>query len=1645
MAIQLNPLGRFTTGIFDEGAAEIVAHDPNSQRLFVVNSNSATVDILDIADPSNPTRTAAIDVSAFGAGVNSVDVYEGIVATAVENQDPQAPGSVVFFDTDGNVLNSVTVGSLPDMVTFTPDGNKVLVANEGEPSDDYTNDPEGSVSIIDVSNGVDNLTQGNVATASFAPFNGKAEALRNRGVRIFGPNASVAQDLEPEYIAPTADSSRAYISLQENNAMAVVDLNTATVLDVLPFGVKEHLRGDTLLSQFDVTNLPPLGTTADGETFQLGGLSGLSFSGVNPETGNFQFWTVPDRGPDAGTQDVDGDGEEERLFLLPDYQPRVVQLELNPSSGQVNVVGQIPLTKSDGNTPITGLPNLPGVDEQPFQQVGDSFQELPFDPLGADLEGIVRGPGGDFWMVDEYRPSIYQFGPDGVLKNRFVPEGTDPNGQGTFGSETLPEVYGSRRANRGFEAVSFDSDDGILYAFIQTPLENPNREASDNSQVIRMLGIDPATGEPVAEHVYLLEKPEFSEGNVDKIGDAVYAGDGKFFVVERDSGTNFTSRKPIYQIDTEGATNLLTDPISPIPGLTLEQHTPDQLQQAGIQPVSKTEVLNLPSAGYLPSDKPEGLAIVPDGADASTLAILNDNDFAQNPDTAAIRMGILNSKFLEGNQLDASNEDGEINLQNHPIFGMYQPDAIDTFEVNGETFVIGANEGDARDYDTFSEETSVADLNLDPEAFPNAETLQQPENLGALTVTNANGDVDGDGDYDQIFSFGGRSFAIWDEYGNLIFDSSDDLARITASSFPDFFNSDNDENTFDSRSDDKGAEPEALTTGVIGDRTYAFVGLERIGGIVVYDITNPAVPEPIQYINPRDFSGDPEAGTAGDLGPEGMKFIAADESPIDKPLLAVGNEVSGSTTVYEINPAPAASLQILHASDLEGGVDAIEDAPNFAAVVEGLEADAASKGIPSITVSAGDNYIPGPFFSAAGDDSLESTFQNLLGNPNAEPAPGRADITAMNIIGFDASAFGNHEFDNSTSAVEDIITADVEDSDEDGTLDTAAWLGADFPYLSANLNFSNDGLSGVTSDLILPSTEFNSPLSNLEAAAAAPKIAPATIIERGGHQFGVVGATTPLVESISSPGDVDVKGAESNNMAALAAVLQPTINQLEDQGVNKIITVTHLQQFQLEEQLMPLLQGVDIAIAGGSDTISADESDRLRSGDEADVPYPVITQNADGEPVAIVSTDGEYSYVGRLVADFDANGVLIPESITPEESGAFATDTQGVTDVWNSVAPGQDPFAPGTKGAQVRTLTDAVEGVVTAKDQQVFGETTVFLDGRRSQVRTEETNLGNLTADANLFVAQQADPAVQISLKNGGGIRAPIGEVIGDAGQTVPPQANPVSGKEEGEISQLDIENSLRFNNDLSLLTVTAEELKQVIENGVSETAPGVTPGRFPQVSGMVFSFDPSQPAGSRVQSLAVLNPDGTVSDAVVQNGEVVGDPSRTFRMVTLGFLADGGDSYPFPDFANTDRVDLETAEQEALAQYLQEIGTFTNAETAPAEDTRIQNLSVRGDTIFDAGFVARSGEDVDLALPDLVGDDATAEDLNAVGSSEDFSDPIVDMSSNSELQVMASRFESIFGAPATSVSGSDLDPLAADGSSATLLDSDLNEAGALL
>jgi Ca2+-binding RTX toxin-like protein len=469
-------------------------------------------------------------------------------------------------------------------------------------------------------------------------------------------------------------------------------------------------------------------------------------------------------------------------------------------------------------------------------------------------------------------------------------------------------------------------------------------------------------------------------------------------------------------------------------------------------------------------------------------------------------------------------------------------------------------------------------------------------------------------------------------------------------------------------------------------------------------------------------------------------------------------------------------------------------------------------------------------------------------------------------------------------------------------------------------------------------------------------------------------------------------------MPALADVLQPAIDAVLAQGVNKVVLLSHLQQIDLETELAGLLTGVDVIVAGGSDTILANPDDVLQPGDVAADSYPRLASSDSDEPVAIVSTDGEYSYVGRLVVDFDATGVLVAPDGTPLESwteldaglnGPVLTTPESAAAVWG----GGDPFAPGTKGRLVRELVNSVTGVVIAKDSEIYGETTVFIDGRRSEVRTQETTAGNLSADANLYTARQFDPGVQVSIKNGGGIRAEIGEVVNDGDQTLllPPQENPLSGKQEGEISRLDIENSLRFNNALTVLTTTAAGLKELMEHAVAATAPGATPGQFPQIGGMAFAFDPTRPArtidaatglqtlsGERIRSLVVGEGAGT--DVVVLDGVVQGDPMRPIRVVTLSFLADpppanpaspnGGDNYPFPGVTTPgSKVNLTPtnlppgdatfanagSEQDAFAEYLiafhgQDAGTpFNTPDTPMSDDLRIQNLDARTDATEDS------------------------------------------------------------------------------------------------
>jgi VCBS repeat-containing protein len=669
-------------------------------------------------------------------------------------------------------------------------------------------------------------------------------------------------------------------------------------------------------------------------------------------------------------------------------------------------------------------------------------------------------------------------------------------------------------------------------------------------------------------------------------------------------------------------------------------------------------------------------------------------------------------------------------------------------------------------------------------------------------------------------------------------------------------------------------------------------------------------------------------------------------------------------------------LQILHASDFEAGLNAIDDAPRFAAIVDRLE-DAFAN---SITLASGDNYIPSPFFNAASDPALAEFFP---------PSIGRADIRILNSIGIEASVIGNHEFDPGPRDVQNLIRP-VNDPDGAGPL--GGYEGTSFAYLAANLNFAGEpDLAPNAQTTPLTEATFG------VGGSGGRRIAPSTILDENGEKIGVIGVTTPVFEDITTAGGVQIIGPRTletdADFIALAAVIQPAIDAVIAQGVNKVIIVSQLQELKNEQKLITFLHGVDVVIGGGSNTLLSDSNDVLRPGDVSEGEYAQIITNADGKNTVLVNTDGNYKYVGRLVLEFDANGDIIPGSLDPSLNGAYATDDAGLARVYEG--SGIDPFAEGSRGDAVRDLTTVIDGIITQKDAVTFGRTDVYLDGRRGEVRSEETNLGNLSADANLWYAKAGyDATVQISIKNGGGIRDSIGSISSEGGGVeLPPVANPEVGKEAGEVSQLDIENSLRFNNGLSLVTLTPQQLLEALENGVSN--PG---GIFAQVGGLRFSYDLTLPAGDRVRSVTLVDENEHVIAVVVQDGDVVADAPQAIRMVTLTFLiggpnagAPGGfnrpDGFRFAEYiaansAFANRVDLDPDnapandvatrtgaatftddgfEQDALAEYFAANFSdtpFAEADTAPAQDQRIQNLVANGGNDTVLPIMGTDGED---------------------------------------------------------------------------------------
>jgi len=384
-----------------------------------------------------------------------------------------------------------------------------------------------------------------------------------------------------------------------------------------------------------------------------------------------------------------------------------------------------------------------------------------------------------------------------------------------------------------------------------------------------------------------------------------------------------------YSIDPEGTISIIDITNGTIADNALSINFQDynnkqaELEAQGLvfaNPTGRTINGNLINTTVAMDLEPEYVSISKDNKYAyvsiqenNALAIINLED-------NSLELKGLGFKDWSNLQFDASDKDGGVNFKSYPgLYGMYQPDTIASFSWKGANFIVSANEGDAREYffDASDEADCIAKGGLDYDAkdgclayidesrvedlalAANFDYLNNDDNdIGRLKVTTVKGDKNNDGQYESLYAYGARSFTIWDSNGLVVFDSGDQIARVTASVHGNAFNNNEDENKGDTRSDDKGAEPEALTLGKIGDRLFAFVGLERMSTIMVFDITNPYDVKFQDYFYNRGL--EPSADISGDLAPEGMTFVPAAQSATNEALLIIGNEISGSIAVWEI-------------------------------------------------------------------------------------------------------------------------------------------------------------------------------------------------------------------------------------------------------------------------------------------------------------------------------------------------------------------------------------------------------------------------------------------------------------------------------------------------------------------------------------------------------------------------------------------------------------------------------------------------------------------------------------------------------------------------------------------------------------------------
>jgi len=443
--IKLNYIGSFDPSVAGESTCEIVAYDAASKKLFTTSAVEGHLDVVDFTDPTAPETLESIDMNTYG-GVTSVAVRNGLVAVASPNTVEQENGSVVFFNTNGDFIKQVTVGALPDNISFTPDGTKVLTANEGQPNMAYTVDPEGSVSIIDITGGAANLTDANVTTLLFTAFNAQETALLASGVRKLKSSSLLSQDFEPEYVTTSADSQKAWVTLQENNAIAEIDLATKTITGVWALGTKDHSvvgngidisdnNGEILIANWPIKSY-----------YQPDGAANYSVNGVN-------YLITANEGDEK-----DYTNFEERTTIGADTYvinettyPQSAMLKKSHNAGRLRV------------SAFSGKNEAGTAYDQIYALGGRSFSIF-----NADSKELVYDSGDDFEMYTAAAPSINALfnsdHEDNSLKSRSRAKGPEPEGV------TIAQIAGKTFAFTSLERVGgvmvYDITDPAAVKFV---------------------------------------------------------------------------------------------------------------------------------------------------------------------------------------------------------------------------------------------------------------------------------------------------------------------------------------------------------------------------------------------------------------------------------------------------------------------------------------------------------------------------------------------------------------------------------------------------------------------------------------------------------------------------------------------------------------------------------------------------------------------------------------------------------------------------------------------------------------------------------------------------------------------------------------------------------------------------------------------------------------------------------------------------------------------------------------------------------------------------------------------------------------------------------------------------------------------------